>query len=66
MLLFNSCEYFYHAARLGNLTAAANEINISQSALSKAILKLESELDCQLFFSKSPRRAAYSGGRDSL
>ncbi len=50
MLLFNSCEYFYHAARLGNLTAAANEINISQSALSKAILKLESELDCQLFF----------------
>lgn len=49
-MILNCLEYFYHAARLGNFTSAANEINISQSALSKAILKLENDLDCQLFF----------------
>ena len=49
-VLFNDYDYFYKVAHIGNITKAANEIHISQSALSKAILKLEKSLDCQLFY----------------
>ncbi|MEA5015002.1 MAG: LysR family transcriptional regulator, partial [Candidatus Limiplasma sp.] len=49
-MYFDYYDYFYKVAYLGNITKAANEIHISQSALSKAILKLEKSLDCQLFY----------------
>jgi DNA-binding transcriptional LysR family regulator len=42
-------QYFVAAAKVGNLTKAANNLNITQSALSKAILKLEQELGTDLF-----------------
>ena len=34
---------------LGTLTQAANEIHLTQSALTQGINKLEFELDCKLF-----------------
>jgi DNA-binding transcriptional LysR family regulator len=40
---------FYHVARLGSFTKAANETFRTQSALSQQIKTLEKELDCQLF-----------------
>ncbi|MGO9567848.1 MAG: LysR family transcriptional regulator [Desulfomonilaceae bacterium] len=40
---------FYHAARLGNFTRAAEATFRTQSALSQQIKALEKELDCLLF-----------------
>ena len=40
---------FYYVARNGNITAAANELMISQPAVSKAIKVLETELNTTLF-----------------
>ncbi len=40
---------FYHAARLGNFTRAAEATFRTQSALSQQIKALEEELDCLLF-----------------
>jgi DNA-binding transcriptional LysR family regulator len=42
-------EYFYQVALMGNITKAANELFLTQPALSKAISNLESELNCKLF-----------------
>lgn len=40
---------FYEVARLGNISRAAKELYISQPAISKAISKLEGNLDVSLF-----------------
>ena len=40
---------FYYVAKNGNITQAANELMISQPAVSKAIKVLERDLDTQLF-----------------
>ncbi|MBP5683776.1 MAG: LysR family transcriptional regulator, partial [Bacilli bacterium] len=40
---------FYYVARSGSITQAANELVISQPAVSKAIKVLESDLDTILF-----------------
>ncbi len=40
---------FYHVARVGNLTHAAQEMFISQPALTKRIRQMEELLGCQLF-----------------
>ena len=48
----NNLEYykvFYHVARLGNLTAAARELNISQPAVSQSIRQLETSVGAKLF-----------------
>lgn len=42
-------EYFKVIAETKKITAASNQLSISQPALSKAISKLEEELDVQLF-----------------
>lgn len=42
-------EYFREVAETGSFSRAANRIRISQSALSRQVMLLESELSCQLF-----------------
>ena len=49
---------FYEVAKAGNISKAAKELFISQPAISKAISKLEDNLDVTLFTTKLPRRAA--------
>ena len=40
---------FYHVSRLGSITGAAEELCISQPAVSQAVRQLEKALNCQLF-----------------
>ena len=42
--------YFYRIALAQNITKAAEEIHISQPALSKAMVKLEEKIGCQLLY----------------
>ena len=49
MLNYNHLRYFWAVAREGNLTRAAGQLNISQSALSAQISKLEDQLGHALF-----------------
>ena len=42
-------KVFYYAAKLGNLTAAASELSVSQPAVSQALKQLESALGVRLF-----------------
>ncbi|MDO4323013.1 MAG: LysR family transcriptional regulator [Lachnospiraceae bacterium] len=42
--------YFYRIALAKNITKAAEEIHISQPALSKAMAKLEEKIGCQLLY----------------
>ena len=46
---YNHLRYFYFVAHEGNLTRAAHELHISQSALSVQIRTLESQLGHELF-----------------
>jgi len=45
----NSVRYFAAAARLQSFTAAARELNVTQSAISRMVQALEQELGSQLF-----------------
>jgi len=42
-------QYFYETARLGNFSKAADNLAVTQPALSMGIQNLERELKCQLF-----------------
>lgn len=46
---FELYKAFYHVARAGNVTHAAQELFISQPALTKRIRLMEEQLGCQLF-----------------
>ena len=46
----NLYKNFYEVAKSGSITKAAENSYISQSAISKSIKKLESELNVQLFY----------------
>lgn len=46
---WNKLKTFYHIARIGNLTKAAKQLNISQSAISKQISDIEYDLKTRLF-----------------
>lgn len=48
-------RYFLTAAKHGNITKAAQELNISQPSLSKTLSKLEESLDAKLFDRKGKR-----------
>lgn len=47
---FELYKVFYFVAKNQNLTKAANELYISQPAISQALKKLEQELDVKLFY----------------
>ncbi|MFD2701905.1 LysR family transcriptional regulator [Paenibacillus shunpengii] len=55
-------KYFYTTAKLGNMSLAANELLISQPALSKAITNLETELEMDLFFRNGKRISLNENG----
>ena len=45
----NSLVYFEAAARLGSFTRAAEELNVTQGAVSRQVQRLEEHLGCSLF-----------------
>jgi DNA-binding transcriptional LysR family regulator len=47
--MWDKIETFYYIAKVGNLTKAGEQLNLSQSALSRSIQSLERTLGCQLF-----------------
>jgi len=49
----NSIQVFDVTARLGNVTRAASELNISQSSISYHLKKLETDLGVQLFYRRT-------------
>lgn len=54
-LNYHHLHYFWRVATLGNLTEAARQLHVSQSALSAQIRALEESMDTQLF-ERSGRR----------
>ena len=57
--MISNLEYyktFFYVANLGSFSAAAKKLNLTQSAVSQSIKKLEDELDCQLFI-RYPRKS---------
>lgn len=59
---FSGLTAFYAAARLGTLTEAARELNVSQPAVSRRIATLEADLGCPLFDrSRKPVRLTQAG-----
>lgn len=54
-LNYHHLQYFWHVAKVGNLTKVAEKLHISQSALSAQIKQLEESLDCQLFLRQGRR-----------
>lgn len=48
-LNYHHLQYFWHVAKMGNLTKVAEKLHVSQSALSAQIKQLEESLECHLF-----------------
>lgn len=57
---------FVHIARVGNITQAAEDLNVSQPALSKQIRRLEEEIGVKLFSPKGRGIKLTSAGRKML
>jgi LysR family transcriptional regulator, transcriptional activator of nhaA len=66
VLNYNHLRYFWEVARDGNLTRTANRLNLSQSALSVQIRKLESRLDHHLFERRGKALHLTEAGRIAL
>ncbi len=58
---FVNLEYFLVVAAEGNITRAAERLNVSQQALSNSIARLEKELNCKLFERKKDLELTYAG-----
>ena len=54
-LNYHHLHYFWRVATLGNLTEAARQLHVSQSALSAQIRALEESMETKLF-ERSGRR----------
>jgi LysR family transcriptional activator of nhaA len=65
-LNFNHLRYFWAVAHAGNLTRAAEQMNLSQSALSVQIQKLEHQLGHPLFDRVGRRLELTEAGRIAL
>lgn len=48
-LNYHHLNYFWHVAKIGNLTKTAETLHVSQSALSSQIKQLEDAIGNQLF-----------------
>lgn len=62
----NQLFQFRAIAEAGNITKAANELYITQPALSIALNKLESELDCLLFIRDGKKLTLTDDGKELL
>ena len=58
---FQNIEYFLAAAEAGNITRAAEKLQISQQALSSHIARMEEELGCRLFERRQGLELTYGG-----
>ncbi|MEK9826000.1 MAG: LysR family transcriptional regulator [Methylotenera sp.] len=65
-LNYHHLQYFWHVAKVGNLTKVANMLHISQSALSSQIKQLEESLDCQLFLREGRKLVLTESGITAL
>jgi LysR family transcriptional regulator, transcriptional activator of nhaA len=65
-LNYNHLRYFWAVAHAGNLTRAAERLNLSQSALSVQIQKLESQLGHALFERAGRKLVLTEAGRIAL
>lgn len=65
-LNFNHLRYFWAVAHAGSLTAAARQLNLSQSALSVQIQKLEAQMGHLLFERVGRRLELTEAGRIAL
>lgn len=65
-LNYNHLRYFWAVAHEGNLTRAAEKLNVSQSALSVQIQKLERQLDQSLFERRGKRLHLTEAGHIAL
>ena len=65
-LNYNHLRYFWEVARDGNLTRTANRLNLSQSALSVQIRKLEDRLGHMLFERRGKALHLTEAGRIAL
>ena len=65
-LNYNHLRYFWVVAREGHLTRAAERLNLSQSALSTQIRKLEHQLGHSLFERRGRRLILTEAGRVTL
>lgn len=63
---FDCLKVFSRIAQLGSFTAAANELNTTQSAVSKKIAWLESEVGITLFHRHARAISLTSGGKQYL
>lgn len=54
IMIYNNYEYFLEIVKHRNISKAANELYISQPALSNYLKRLESKLGSQLFLCFSP------------
>lgn len=66
LLNFKHLRYFWAVAHQGNLTRAAEALNVSQSALSIQIQKLEQQLGQDLFERRGKRLHLTEAGRIAL
>lgn len=65
-LNYNHLRYFWAVARDGNLTRTADQLNVSQSALSLQIKKLEERLGLQLFDRRGKQLILTEAGKIAL
>ena len=65
--MVSNLEYyksFYYVANLESFSAAANQLHLTQSAVSQSIKKLEDELSCQLFIRTSKSTSLTPAGEE--
>ncbi|RUO76741.1 LysR family transcriptional regulator [Pseudidiomarina taiwanensis] len=65
-LNYHHLYYFWRVAKLGHLTQAADELAVSQSALSAQIKQLEHSMGAQLFRREGRRLVLTELGQDTL
>lgn len=66
MLNYNHLRYFWYVAREGHLTRAAAQLNVSQSALSAQLQKLEEQIGHSLFERRGRRLVLTAAGEIAL